>query len=103
MTCELAGGPHYHDMIMMLHGAKKKYERCGTYVGQILHEIYKERFLKAQIPSRPCRLLTAAERIAAPLQKGSHEVNDKYLDMLWIPWIRPEACKLVQIQVKLQQ
>lgn len=95
MTCEHAGGPSYHDMIIMLHDAKKKSARCGTYVGQILHDIYKDRFPTAEIPSRPCRLLDAAEHIAAPLQKGSHEIDDKYLDKLWIPRIRrPEASKL---------
>ena len=78
-------------MVTMLQGAKKKATKSGAYVGDVLYEIYKTRFPQADIPSRPCRLLEAAERISAPLTKGAVIQNSDYFEKLWIPRIRGQA------------
>ena len=78
-------------MVTMLQEARKKAEKSGAYVGDVLYEIFKTKFPHAAVSSRPCRLLEAAERIAAPLSKGTVTHNADYLDRLWIPRIRGQA------------
>ena len=62
-------------------------------------KIFKTKFPHAAVSSRPCRLLEATERIAAPLSKGTITHDADYLDSLWIPKIRRQASmhKLSQI------
>ena len=86
-----SGIPTYNDMVTMLQGAKKKATKSDAYVGDVLYEMYKTRFPQADIPSRPCRLLEAAERISAPLTKGTVTRNSDYFEKLWIPRIRGQA------------
>ena len=81
-------------MVNMLQAAKKKASKSDTYIGEILYDIYKKKFPHAHIPARPCRLLEAAERIAAPLLKGRDSYDDGYLEKLWIPRIRREHIKM---------
>jgi hypothetical protein len=75
-------------MIDMLQAAQKQASRSGSYVGDILHSMYKQNYPNAYIPSRPCRLLHTAERIAAPISKGASSCGDQYMDTLWIPRVR---------------
>ena len=51
----------------MLNEAKKEQVHSGSYLGDILLELFKKKFPEAQVSTRPSRLLKAAERIAAPL------------------------------------
>jgi hypothetical protein len=84
-------------MISLLEEARRESEstKQDQYVGDILFEMYQRRFPAAEIPTRPYRLLKAAEQIAAPLRNGLNSVDDIYLNKLWIPRVRNKASMLL--------
>ena len=74
----------------MLNEAKKEQVHSGSYLGDILLELFKKKFPEAQVSTRPSRLLKAAERIAAPLSNQRIDASSlsNYLEKKWIPRVR---------------
>ena len=87
------GSPTYNDVIQLLELAEHQASKSGRHAANVLYELFKEEYPLAVLPSRPSRLLEAAQRIAAPIRSkrtcfGSMTKRCEYLQKEWIPRIR---------------